>query len=175
MTIELTDAQHSLLIPACARDDRNIFPVTAMLKGGAVGNVLKSLLRRRLVEEVPALDTGTVWRCDDEGEPLTLRLTDAGMIAIGGTIERVTEPGESVGKPEIVEETVPATKRGVAQDVLLALLQRAEGATVGEMQSATGWQPHSVRGALSGLIRKKLGHEVTSTKEERGRVYRVAR
>jgi hypothetical protein len=38
----------------------------------------------------------------------------------------------------------------------------------------TGWQPHSVRGALSGIVRKKLGHEVSSTKEERGRVYRIA-
>ena len=42
------------------------------------------------------------------------------------------------------------------------------------MQEATGWQPHSVRGALSGVMSKKLGHNVTSAKEERGRVYRIA-
>ena len=65
-------------------------------------------------------------------------------------------------------------KRGAAQRALLDLLRRSEGATVADMQEATGWLPHSVRGALSGVVAKKLGHVVTSTKEERGRVYRIA-
>jgi hypothetical protein len=43
------------------------------------------------------------------------------------------------------------------------------------MQSATGWQAHSVRGAISGALKKKLGLEVTSEKiDGRGRVYRIA-
>ena len=54
------------------------------------------------------------------------------------------------------------------------MLRRAEGATISELQQATSWQPHSVRGALSGVIAKRLGHAVVSTKEERGRVYRIA-
>jgi hypothetical protein len=173
MTIDLTDAQRSLLAPASTRDDRNIFPVTAKLKGGAVGNVLKSLLKRQLIEEVPASDADTTWRCGDDGKPLTLSLTGAGAAALGGTVEGAAERVERIGEPEVVEEAVPARKRGGAQETLLALLRRPEGATVAEMQGATGWQPHSVRGALSGLIAKKLGHEVTSTKEERGRVYRI--
>ena len=57
----------------------------------------------------------------------------------------------------------------------LDLLSRATGATVEEMQTATGWQPHSVRGFLAGTVKKKLGHEIASTKEERGRVYRITR
>jgi len=56
----------------------------------------------------------------------------------------------------------------------VALISRPEGATIADLQQVTGWQPHSVRGALSGIVRKKLGHEVTSAKEERGRVYRMA-
>jgi hypothetical protein len=174
MTTDLTGAQRSLLAPACARHEQNIFPVVAKLKGGAVGNVLKSLLKRQLVEEVPANDADTVWRCGDDGKPLTLRLTDAGVVALGGTVEGAAERGEGIIQPEIVEDDVPATKRGTTQEALLVLLRRSEGATVAEMQAATGWQPHSVRGALSGLIRKKLGHEVMSAKEERGRVYRIA-
>ncbi|RYG99307.1 MAG: DUF3489 domain-containing protein, partial [Alphaproteobacteria bacterium] len=60
------------------------------------------------------------------------------------------------------------------QQALLALLQRSDGATSTEMQEATGWLPHSVRGALSGIIAKKLGYKVTSAKEDfRGRVYRI--
>ena len=39
----------------------------------------------------------------------------------------------------------------------LALLERAEGASIAEMQKATGWQPHSVRGFLAGTIKKTPG------------------
>ena len=42
-----------------------------------------------------------------------------------------------------------------------------------DLQAVTGWQPHSVRGFLSGTIKKKLELDVASIKEERGRVYRV--
>jgi hypothetical protein len=54
----------------------------------------------------------------------------------------------------------------------LALLERAEGATIAELQKA-GWQAHSLRGFLAGTVKKKLGLDITSTKEARGRVYRV--
>jgi len=57
---------------------------------------------------------------------------------------------------------------------MLALLQRPEGATVEAMQDATGWQKHSIRGAMSGAIKKKLGFEVISEKTEAGRVYSIA-
>jgi hypothetical protein len=53
----------------------------------------------------------------------------------------------------------------------LDLLSQAAGATLVELQKATGWQPHSVSGFLAGTVRKKLGLDLTSTKEERGRVY----
>ena len=55
----------------------------------------------------------------------------------------------------------------------LDLLERREGATVEDLQSITGWLPHSVRGFLSGTVKKKLKLDVASLKEERGRVYRV--
>ena len=54
------------------------------------------------------------------------------------------------------------------------MLRRAEGATVDEVASATGWQPHTVRGVFSGTLKKKLGLTLASAKEERGRVYRIA-
>ena len=60
------------------------------------------------------------------------------------------------------------------QDAVVAMLRRPEGATVDEMASATGWQRHTVRGVFSGTLKKKLGLTLASTKEERGRVYRVA-
>lgn len=58
---------------------------------------------------------------------------------------------------------------------LIAMLRREGGASIDEMAEATQWQVHSVRGALSGILKKKLGLEVTSKKvEDRGRVYRTA-
>ncbi len=56
---------------------------------------------------------------------------------------------------------------------ILALLNRPEGTTIAAMQKATGWQPHSVRGFLSGHVRKKLGMALHSEAAEAGRVYRV--
>jgi hypothetical protein len=57
---------------------------------------------------------------------------------------------------------------------VLDLLKRPEGVTAKELMKATGWQPHSVRGFLSGTVGKKLGLTVTSTKgEDRERTYSV--
>ena len=58
---------------------------------------------------------------------------------------------------------------------MIEMLRRSEGATVDQIMDATGWQRHSVRGAIAGALKKKLGLAVTSEKvEDRGRVYRVA-
>lgn len=68
----------------------------------------------------------------------------------------------------------PAPKRTGKVPTLVALLKRPEGATIAAMMEATGWQAHSVRGAMSGAIGKSLGLKVTSEKTEAGRVYRIA-
>ena len=65
-------------------------------------------------------------------------------------------------------------KRPSKQEEVIAMLRRAEGATVDEVVSATGWQRHTVRGVFSGTLKKKLGLTLASAKEERGRVYRIA-
>ncbi|MFT5182039.1 MAG: hypothetical protein ACI8S3_001926, partial [Alphaproteobacteria bacterium] len=58
---------------------------------------------------------------------------------------------------------------------LIALLSHEDGATIGDLTEATGWQAHSVRGAISGTLKKKLGLTVTSAPVDgRGRVYRIA-
>jgi hypothetical protein len=65
-------------------------------------------------------------------------------------------------------------KRPSKQHAVIAMLRRAEGATVDEVASATGWQRHTVRGVFSGTLQKKLGLTLASAKEDRGRVYRIA-
>jgi len=76
---------------------------------------------------------------------------------------RKPEPGEA------------STGNESKQDKLIAMLRQADGATVAEMASALQWQAHSVRGVISGALKKKLGYAVTSGKVDgRGRVYRIA-
>jgi hypothetical protein len=58
--------------------------------------------------------------------------------------------------------------------MLIEMLCAREGVTIDEIVAATGWQPHTVRGAIAGALKKKLGLEVTSEKVEgRGRVYKL--
>lgn len=68
---------------------------------------------------------------------------------------------------------VPAAS-GSKQSRLIALLRSAPGATLPQMTALTGWQPHTVRGAISGVLRKKLGLSVSCVASESGvRVYRI--
>jgi hypothetical protein len=58
---------------------------------------------------------------------------------------------------------------------LEARLRRPEGATLDQIGASIGWQAHSVRGAMSGTLKKKQGLTITSDKAEDGqRVYRIA-
>jgi len=57
---------------------------------------------------------------------------------------------------------------------VIGLLQRPEGATIDEVAATMGWQRHTVRGLISGALKKKLGLQVISEKTERGRLYRIA-
>lgn len=72
--------------------------------------------------------------------------------------------------PEHATTCATATK----QDHCLQLLARRDGATLSELVAATGWQPHSVRGFLSGAVKKKLGLTLLSSKADGDvRRYRV--
>ena len=59
------------------------------------------------------------------------------------------------------------------QAQVLAMLRRKQGATIAAVMQATGWQPHSVRGFLAGIVRKKLGLTLVSEKTGEVRVYRI--
>jgi hypothetical protein len=58
----------------------------------------------------------------------------------------------------------PAPRAGTKQAKLIELLKRPEGATVEQIAAATGWQHHTIRGAISGALKKKLGLNVEATR-----------
>jgi hypothetical protein len=57
---------------------------------------------------------------------------------------------------------------------VVGLLSRPSGATIAGIMQSTGWQPHSVRGFLAAVVRKKLGLKLVSEKTDGPRVYRIA-
>ncbi len=77
-------------------------------------------------------------------------------------------------KPKSVAK--PAKPRAESkQSQLIVLLKQPDGATIVEIAKALHWQPHTVRGAIAGAVKKKLGLNVESEKvDDRGRVYRIA-
>ena len=56
---------------------------------------------------------------------------------------------------------------------IVAMLRGPAGATIAAMMTATEWQPHSVRGFLAGVVRKKLGLNLVTEQTDKGRVYRI--
>ena len=79
---------------------------------------------------------------------------------------KAARPGKA-GKEKGVRE-------GTKTDAILALMKRAGGVTLKQLRNATGWQPHSVRGFISGTLRKKMGLTVVSTRSENGeRTYSI--
>ncbi len=74
----------------------------------------------------------------------------------------------TVGNPKIT-----GTKPGSKQSRVLTMLQSPAGATIAAITKTTGWQQHSVRGFLAGVVRKRLKLKLISKKMNDGRVYQV--
>lgn len=168
---KLTDTQTIILGAASQRDGHIALPLPDSLRGGAAAKVVGAMLAKGFLEEVEAdMRNGEpVWRETGDGHGVTLIATDAGFAAIG------IEPDKADAKPTQDPAPKPRTPReGTKQATLIAMLRAPDGATIAEIMAATGWQSHTVRGAMSGALKKKLGLEVTSEKvEDRGRIYKL--
>ena len=155
---KLSPAQCLLLRTAARRVDGRVIPPDT-LRGGVRAKVLTALLQHGWIE--PA-DHGHV-------------LTEAGYATIGQ--QRPAPPNEVQPMDAIDDlqllEGIPV-RPGTKLAELVIALRRPQGATSLQLMLATGWQPHTVRGAISGMLRKKLGLKVVLAHNESGeRVYRV--
>jgi hypothetical protein len=184
-TAKLSETQLVVLTAAGGRDDGAVLPLppSLNLRGGAADKVLTSLLKRGLVEERPAALADTAWREAEDGGRYLLRISAAGLEAIGAGLEGTDQPAKkpTTREPKRARKAGPGGKAaapkirsGTKQSLLINLLRRDAGATLPELTVATGWQAHSVRGVISGALKTKLGLVVTSEVEEgRGRIYRI--
>lgn len=168
---KLTDTQAIILSAASQRDGHIALPLPDSLRGGAATKVVGAMFAKGFLEEVDAdMRNGEpVWRETGDGHGVTLVATDTGLAAIG------IETDSAEAKPtKYVAPKMRTPREGTKQATLIAMLRAPDGATIAEIMAATGWQSHTVRGAMSGTLKKKLGLEAASEKvEDRGRVYKL--
>jgi Protein of unknown function (DUF3489) len=197
--MKLTDTQLVLLSAAAQREDGAI-ETGPKLKGGAAQKLLSKLLSEHLIEEISAAGTLPVWRRDDNKGALALRITERGLAAIGADQDDTaakpddTRPADQVAKrvqrgPQSHSRRASSDRKQIAtarqnptqagraeskQAAVIAMLQSRQGATIASIVKATGWQQHSVRGFLAGVVRKRLKFKLGSTKVDGKRVYQIA-
>ncbi len=173
--MKITDTQRAVLGAAAQHPQKLLTSFPGNLKGGARGKVLTALRNAQLIEPCTL-------------EPEVYVVTALGLNAIGISAQtpkikrEVTNhegaklEGTKLEGTKLEGTKLEGTKLEVTkQDLLIQLLKRAEGATLIQMSQATGWQVHTVRGAMAGTLKKKLRLNISSEKApDADRIYRIA-
>ena len=159
MSNELTETQEIILLHAHQHTEGKIAWFPEHIKGGARQKVLYGLFNRALITKV-----GDDWFIAAEGYDAL------------GVPRKAPISSEALNKViEAAEAQQPRTRDNSKQAQVIAMLMRPEGATIAQICEATGWKQHTVRGTFAGAFKKKLGLEITSTKESGGqRLYRIS-
>ena len=169
-------------------------PDTLKLKGGALNKVMDSLRNRGLIrvietdggpQRVVLTSEGMAAigvEAEGDEEPAGGTEADTGATSAESDAPAVEAPAPTTeadgaatkakrkakakaskrGKAAPAEKPTPRT--GTKQALMIEMLKRPEGATVEQIAAATGWQHHTIRGAISGALKKKLGLTVEATR-----------
>ena len=196
-TTQLTPAQHAILAKAINTSAGKIEWFPDNIKGGARKKVLDGLFNRALITP-----DGEGWCVAAEGyDALGMKRPriskfEANLDAIIANAEAAQDAPDATAAPQTTDaeleadvaaceaewaknsmpaQAKPRTRDNSKQAEVIRMLQRPEGATIGQICTATGWQAHTVRGTFAGAFKKKLGLTITSDKPQGGeRVYRIA-
>jgi hypothetical protein len=157
----LTDNQKNIVLYAANEANGEIRWFPEHIHGGAQQKILQSLASKRLITLLD--DT---WRLTD------LCYQELGLPSPMQLDAEIADMPAFVKSTKSESGTKPA--RQTKQQIMIDLLSRDEGASIPELMAATGWQQHTVRGALSGTLKKRLGFEIESIKTSgSGRTYRI--
>ena len=176
--IKLTETQTNILSAGAQREGNIALPLPKGLAGAAAKMAVTKMIERGWLQEVDASSSRgePLWRETGDAHGKTLVVTDAGLRATGivpVVVKTMTAIHKHAAEPAAPK--LPTPRAGTKQAMLISLLQAPEGATMEAMITATCWKPHTLRGAMSGALGKKLGLIVTSAKEGDGaRVYRIS-
>ena len=180
---ELSNTQHLVLSSACQHPD-GIATRAATLKPAQAAKVLAILVDRGLVREMRARTGMPVWRQDEQGRAIAVKILKAGRQAVATADESAcrVDPAKAAGSSSLggadcridnAAQPSITIGGGSKRALIIALMQRERGATVDDLIAATEWLPHTTRAALSGL--RKGGVLIERSKAERGvgSVYRI--
>jgi hypothetical protein len=146
-TMKLSETQTKLLTAAAQHPEHLLVDFPANLKGGALIKVITSLGNAGLIAPRSKASDGST----------RFAITAAGLQAIG------------------IEPAAKPKRQGSTQAMLIEMMKRPEGATLAQICAATGWQVHTARGFMSGSLKKKLGMNVVSDKQDdQARKYHIA-
>ena len=195
-THALTATQHAVLAYAIEHHGGHVEWFPEHVKGGARTKVLQGLAGRNLIEAQDAdwlvADAGYAALGRERPAPMPLvndpeieavvTAAEAEWTRVDLRLEAPQEPEpQTQAQTEEPQEQVPATtglsrtRENTKQALVIQMLKRPEGATVAQIMAATGWLNHTVRGTLSGVLRKRLGLAIVSGKNAEGvRAYRIA-
>jgi hypothetical protein len=163
--MKLTDTHMILLSTASQRENGSLLPLPHGAAGARATKALAALAKSGLAEERETADADAISRTDGDLR-FGVFITAAGLAAIG------VEPAAAGAQDSDTNTPAAAPPRTTKTAAVLTLLGRAEGATVAELITATGWLPHTTRAALTGL--RKKGHAIIRGKRDNETCYTVA-
>ncbi|WP_131113720.1 DUF3489 domain-containing protein [Lichenihabitans psoromatis] len=177
----LSDTQ-LVLLSAAAQHDQHLLVRPERLFGKALERLVTRLTAAGLAEHALVKPDQPHWSVTEVGEAVGLRITAAGLAALGiaeDALESSPEGGELTTSDAAAGDTdcggdqaspVQITRSqlwpGTKQAMLVDMLRRDEGTTVAAIMVATGWLPHTVRAALTGL--RKKGHHLDKDRTASG-------
>ncbi len=181
MTTKLTEMQRAVLASACG-NELDLATRPAGLKPAQVIKMTAVLVEAGLAKELRAKAGSPVWRKDEAGRELSLKILKAGRAVVAAVLEPVVLPVKLDGSTDKIEsEAKPdapagdvAARRAPKRSAIVALMQRPGGASIADLIDATGWLPHTTRAALTGLRKKGIAIARSPAEQGGGSVYRIA-
>lgn len=174
---KLTETQSIILSAGAQRADNIALPLPKGLAGAAAKMAVTKMIERGWIQEVDAnlRRSESLWRETGDGHGTTLVVTDAGLLTIGiepVVVKTMAAIGDYAALAPAPKQ--PRQRAGTKQAMLIAMLERPDGMAISEIVTEIGWQAHTVRGAISGALKKKLRLPIVSEKVAgRGSVYRL--